>query len=265
MFKTIKHYLKVFMLFRRLHLMRTLAFRRNFYFWAVVSSFWGLINFFFFGLVAGVGNGIGTWSPDQVLLLISVSNIVDSIVWSFFYHNMEEYTRAIFDGSLNLSLLKPIDHQFLVMTQNNNYTNLPRLIMGVAGIVYFSHRLSLVWTPLQVVSFLLLLLAALIAIYSFWFILSTLAFYVDKLKNINEIIPNAKRLSTMPHQIYRGVFEVLFTVLTPLGIIASVPTQTLWGEFNSYSLRLIALALIFLFLSRRFFYFSLKKYSGIGN
>lgn len=251
---------------RRIQLMRMFEYRANFLFWAVVSLMWTAFNFLFFSLIVGITGNLGGWNHDQMFLLLGVFTLVDSILWSFFRGNMVKFTSDIYDGSFNMVLTKPIDAQFWLMIRENDYNNIFRAILGIAVMLQALAHLHLQPSPLQVISFLILLLASLTLIYATWFILSTFAFYVERLNNINEIIPNLERLYQVPHQIYKGIASTIFTVLIPLGLVSSVPSQALLGNASLFtSLYLIIFSICLIFISRAFFHISIKKYAGIAS
>lgn len=258
-------YWRVFWQFRKIQLMRLFEYRGNFFFWTLISIVWTLFNLFFFSLIIRAGGGIGGWNPQEIYLLLGIFTIIDSFTWSFFYHNMVLYTQAIYQGKLSQLLTKPIDTQFLLMVQSNSYTNAFRLFIGIAIFLFSYRQLGLTHNWWQWLIFVLLLVNSLMLLYALWFIISTLAFWVEKLDNINEIIPMLRRVFQVPRSIYTGVASFIFTVLFPLALISSIPSEFLLSKLSpqwfAISFILTAVAVL---ISRQFFHFSLKKYSGVG-
>jgi ABC-2 type transport system permease protein len=259
-------YWRIFWLFRKLHLMRTLEYRANFGFWGVVSAIWTVFNFFFFSLISGVGNGIGGWTQAEMFVLLSVFTIIDAFTWSFFYHNMSNYTNAIFSGELSNWLLRPIDTQFLLMTNSNNYTNIFRLVMGVVMLGWSLQQTQVQLTPHLVVVGSFLFLLSLLMIYSIWFTCSTGAFYVDRLNNINEVIPSLRRVWQVPRSVYTGLASTVATVIVPLGLASSIPSEVLLGKESGWWIwYFVGVSLGSFFFSRWFFHFSLRRFVGVGS
>jgi ABC-2 type transport system permease protein len=103
-------------------------------------------------------------------------------------------------------------------------------------------------------------------LYNLWFILSTLAFYVEKLDNINDIVPSLRRAFQVPRSVYTGLASLIFTVILPIGLISSLPSEVLLGKSNSWWLiYFIGVALFTFGFARIFFKFAIKKYSGVAN
>lgn len=264
--KRLSTHWQIFWLLRQMHLQRSFEYRANFWFWAGVSLMWTVFNFFFFDLIVGVSGTIGGWSRYEMYVLLSIFTMLDAVVWSFFYNNMATYTQSIFSGELSQVLTKPINPQFMIMIQNNNYTNIFRFVLGAGMLGWSLHQLRLDITLGQVIGFVIAFSCSLLFTYAVWFTLSTLAFWVDKLDNINEILPAARRLWEVPRSIYTGVLSTVLTVLIPLGLVSSLPAELLLGKSGWQWLSYFALAtLIALWLSHQFFQFSIKKFTGVAN
>ena len=246
--------------------MRTLEYRTDFYFWGGLSVMWSVFNFFFFAVLAGVGNGIAGWSVAEMYVLLSVFTMLDALTWSFFYHNMKRYTQWVFSGELNQLLVRPINTQFLIMSHSNNYNNVFRFILGLGMLFWSLDQLSYQPTVLDVVGFIFFSFVAATAIYFLWFTLSTLSFWVEKLDNINEIIPALRRLWQIPRTVYTGFSAIIFTMIFPLGLITSLPSEILLGKSSwQWSGYLLGFTICIVLFSRWFFIHSIRKYSGVAN
>lgn len=255
----------IFWKFRQLQLMRALELRGDFYFWAIVQAIWTVFNFFFFSLITQVSGHIGSWTLPEMYVLISIFTILDAFTWSFFYHNMWQYTQSVFSGQLALHLLRPIDTQFIVMVQNNSYSNILRFILGIAMLVWSVQAVGRPVSLPQVVGFTLIFACSLLLIYCIWFGFATLSFWVEKLNNINDIIPALRRFWQVPREVYTGVASFLFTVCLPIGLISSLPAEVIlgkasWGWIGYF----VALTIFFFVATRWFFHLSLRKFVGVG-
>ncbi len=259
-------YWSVFWQCRKMYLMYLFEYRSNFFFWVGVSMMWTFFNFFFVHIIGSVTGSIAGWNTQELRLLVSIYTMLDAFTWSFFYHNMTMYTKQIFDGSLGQVLLKPLDPQFLVMTMHNSYSNVPRFFVGLVMMIFSLLKLQWQFRIDQLVVAIVLLIAANMVIYAIWFMLSTLAFWVDKLENINEIMPAFRSVYEFPRQIYSGFAHFILTFILPFGVVAAGPAEVLLGRpqgwLVSYS---VVFACFITWISRRFFFISLKKFSGMAN
>lgn len=237
----------------------------DFFFWTFVSAMWTGFDFFFFFLILQVNGTIGGWSTAEMYVFVSTFTLIDAFFWSFLYANMRVYTRQIFSGDFTHVLLKPIDAQYLVSVQDNSYTNVSRLIIGTAALLWSLHQLPYRVTIANAVLYLFFLCVSIFFLYCLYFLIATCAFWFEKLESISDMLPSSQRLWQVPRSIYTGAASVFFTVLLPLGLIVSVPSEILLGK-NIWQIALYFLAFtcaLFL-IGRVFFLYSTRKYSSLG-
>lgn len=264
--KTLKKYWYLFWKFRALRFMTMLEYRMNFVFWSVISFMWTAFNYFFFSLLLGVKGEIGGWNTAEMFILLSTFTMLDAFVWSFFYHNMQDYTGSIFNGKMTMTLTRPINTQFLVSSQTNSYTNIPRFFIGFVMVIKTIIDYNMKVTPIGALLYITFFCVSLLFIYSLWFFIATCTFWTDKLDNINEVIPATRRVWQLPREVFQGVFSLAFTIVLPLSLISSLPSELLLGRASMNWIIYFTVFTFALFaLSRWFFTFSLRKYSGIAN
>ena len=262
----IKSYWRVFVQYRKMWMMHLLTYRIDFFFWGFVSLMWTIFNLLFMEVLVGISGNVGGWNRGQLYILLGTFSILDAFTWSFLYNLFRQYTWQIFSGEFDFVLLKPISTQFLVSVQRNSYNNIFRLFLGVGILISGLSQLGYHPNLIQIISYIFLLVVGLIMIYSIWFMISTLAFYTDRLDNINEIFPAIRQVFQVPRTVYTGIFSTVFTVLLPVGLISSLPSEVLMGNFAFKWIAYFTLSAIFFFyVSRKFFLRSVKKYAGAGS
>ncbi len=266
MLKKLKKYWSLFWKFRKLRLMMLLEYRGNFWFWTCVSIMWTIFNYFFFDLIIGARGNIAGWNRTEMYVLLSTFTMIDALTWSFFYHVMQEYISSIFDGRMTLTLTRPINPQYLLSIQTNSYTNVPRFLIGLTVMVTTLRNGAVPITVWSVLGFILFYCVSVLFVYSIWFIVATFAFWVDRLDNINELVPSTRRVWQAPKEVYTGIVSVIFTVVLPFALISSQPSEILLGKASPYWLIYYTALTFFLFyLSTVFFKLSVRKYSGTAN
>ena len=243
-----------------------MEYRSDFFFWTIVSIMWTIFNYFFYGLIIGNSKSIAGWSYDEVMILLSFFTMIDSLTWSVFYPNMNNYTEAIYEGSLSKFLLLPVNSVFIILTQEATYHNVPRFFIGLVILIRTAIKMQINVTASQIFLASLLFISSVIFLYSGWFILATLSLWVEKLKNINEIMPGLRSIYNMPVRIYTGVTSVLVTFIFPLGLVTTLPSEVILGRSNFFQiLYFFAFTLMFANLALLFYKKSIKKYSSVGN
>ncbi|NCN23900.1 MAG: hypothetical protein COU65_00745 [Candidatus Pacebacteria bacterium CG10_big_fil_rev_8_21_14_0_10_42_12] len=259
-------YWHLFWKFRGIQFMKMTEYRGDFLFWSFISILWTIFNFFAFSLILRVSGNIAGWNQYEMYLLLGTFTIIDAFTWSFFFENMSNYTRQIFKGELDYLLTKPVDAIFLLTTTENSYNGVFRLIIGISVIIYSLIKLNISSSLTGVSLYIILLSSGLLLMYSCWFIIATLAFWVEKLDNINQIIPGFRRILQIPRSVFTGAFSTVLTVLIPLALIASVPSEVLLGRSNLIVIIWLLISTVLTgFAGRIFFNFSIKKYSSVGS
>lgn len=263
--KTLKHAWQVFWRCRKMTLMRFLSYHKDAYIWSIISIFWTFFNILYLYLMVRPKGNLGGWSLDEIFLLQGVFAMIDSFTWSFFYQNMRLLTNEIFDGQLSVHLLKPINPQFFLMTRYNNYNNVFRFMIGLGLFIHSVINLKLAITLGSLLLFLAVALIGLFTIYLLWFGIATFNFWTDRLNNINDIMPSMRDFWLVPRNVYSGLIGLIVTSIIPIALIVSVPSEIILGQIDWRAIARLALFASILFvITRKFFYFSLQKYSSVG-
>ncbi len=262
----IQRHLQLFIRFRYIDIMKMLEYRSSFIFWVLINILWSLFNILFFSILVGVSGSIGGWNRQEVFVLLGIFTIIDAFTWSLFYANMTEYAEDIFNGRLSLLLCRPVNTQFYILTKKLNPQIIFRLMIGAVITLHSLSELDVSLSPLQILLFVFFLMVSLLFLYSFWFMLTTCAFFFERLENLNEIIPSIRRLWQVPRSVYQGAISVSLTGVIPFLLIASLPSEILLNRF-SYPVLVyyLGITLIIFFLSKVFFNFAVRHYSGMAN
>jgi len=259
-------YWQVFWHLRRISVMRMMEFRADFFFWTGVAVMWTIFNFFYFELLLNVTGQMGGWTRWELYLLLSVFTMLDAFTWSWMAQNMWAYTTDVFSGELSQLLLKPFNPQFLIMIRDNSLDGITRFVVGLGMLIFSARQLGLSVRWEEVMGFMILLSCGALLIYLSWFVIATCAFWVERLDNINEVIPALRRIWQVPRSVYTGLSSVILTVIIPLGLVTSLPSETLLGKgVWSWSIYLVIMTLVVWWFSRWFFALSIKKYTGVAN
>lgn len=259
-------HVKLFIRFRSIDMMKVLEYRSSFIFWVLINILWSLFNIIFFSILVDVSGSIGGWNRQEVFVLLGVFTIIDAFTWSIFYTNLSEYASDIFDGRLSLLLCRPVNTQFYIMSRKLNPQIMFRLLIGIIIVIMSLSQLNIWPAFFTWMLFLTFLSISFICLYSFWFMLTTCAFFFERLENINEIIPAVRRLWQVPRSVYQGAISVSLTNIIPFLLITSVPSEILLHRFSYSVLLYYAVFTFILFLlSKRFFTFAVRHYSGMAN
>jgi ABC-2 type transport system permease protein len=166
-------------------------------------------------------------------------------------------------GTLDFTILKPEDAQFLVSVKQFEIWKLLDVLLGFGVLVVALARLEAQFGLWQAFAFSLTLLAGAIIVYSFWLMLATCAFWFVRTENILAIFQAVYQAGRWPINIYPVWLRTTLTFLVPVAFAVTVPAEALTGRLDGTSLLgTLLLALIFWLAARRFWLFGIRYYSG---
>jgi ABC-2 type transport system permease protein len=215
-------------------------------------------------ILFGDGSSVGGWSFLEAAVVVGVFTLFDGLMSMLLTPNLNRIAEAVRTGTMDFTLLKPIDAQFLVSFRNVNLLRLPDVILGAGIIVWALAQLGS--SVGNILLGLTLLLIAYAIVYSIWFMLSTSAFWFVRVENITELFWGFYRAGQFPVTAFPGWVRVFFTFFVPIAFITTVPAQAFTGKLETSNL-LIALliAVGLLLVSRWFWRFALRSYTSASS
>ena len=245
--------------------MKMMEYRSDFLFWLVVSLMWTAFNYFFFYLIFGNVETVAGWTQDELMIVLSFFTMIDALTWSIFWPNMSNYTESVFSGGLSKYLLQPVNSIFLLTTEHITYHNVPRFFIGLAVLIATAVKMDISVSFLQIVLVITLFLISFVFLYSGWFLLATISLWVEKLQNINDIMPGFRRIYQIPRQVYTGITSLTVSFIFPVALVTSLPSEVLLGRTPIFLCIYFAVfTFVFALISYFFFKVSITKYSSVG-
>lgn len=263
--KTLIHYLRVYFCIVRNSLMIILNDRFDFLLWTFVHLFELYINILFFQIIFLRTGSIGGWNIYQVLVLLGFMEMTLALGGLTFYPMMYRFSKMIRQGELDWKLVKPMDTQFLVTFPWTDISDSMSLVTGGLLIGYaITHLIG--FSIINILLFGLSVFLAMIIIYSSIVLMLCLAFKTTNINYIEWFFWNIQWLGRYPATVFKGTFHFIFMFVVPVGLISTVPAQTLFGQFNlTYFLVATVYATVLFILSRKLFTKSLKSYSSASS
>ncbi len=186
-----------------------------------------------FGLLVLTGDqqSVGGWSFHEATVVVGLVTLVQGFIGGVLYPNLNKIAEAVRTGTMDFTLLKPIDTQFLVSSRNVNMFPLLNIAIGIAVIGWAIPRIPGA-SALGVVLGAVLVAAALTIVYSVWFLLTTTAFWFVKVENITELFNGVFRAGQFPVAVFPGWMRFLFTFIVPIAFITTVPAEAITGRVS---------------------------------
>jgi len=256
-------YLRLLWVFFRVGVMGELAYRANFFvqlFESILELGTALAGL---AVIFSYTSTLGGWGPDDVVALVGVFFLVGGAIRLVIQPSMERLIESVRDGTLDFTLTKPEDDQFLVSIQRVEIWKLADVALGVGVLAVALARLGAHVGPWQAAAFAAALLAGGVIVYSFWLILATFAFWFVRVENILVIFQSMYEAGRWPVGIYPGWLRFALTFLVPVAFAVTVPAQALAGRLTWQTLLgAWALAAALFVVSRVFWRIGIRRYSG---
>jgi ABC-2 type transport system permease protein len=246
---------------------REMSFKANFVLWIVVELLWFALQLAFMMVIYQHTDSIGDWTKWEVVLLVGASHFIQQIYQAFFLTNVTQLSEHVRTGRLDFMLLLPVNTRFIISLRQVDLGGFVNATSALAVMVYALRQLALVPGPLQVLSFLLLVVVGVLTHYSLMFLLASLSFWTVRAGGIVWGYYSLFNIARLPDAAVRGFFKVVFTFAIPMLLVANVPARLLAHKLSSPwpMLLLVGLCLAAQLLAEAGWRFSLRHYTSASS
>ncbi len=268
--------LHLFWTFMRIGILNELAYRMNFVVQLLQSGMSLITALAGFAIVFSHTDTLGDWRPNDILALLGVYLITGGLVALLIRPSMSRLMEDVREGTLDYTLTKPEDAQFLVSISQVRIWKLTDFVLGllVLGYALFRRALdesyvdAILYGGLEVgyintITFAVGLLCGGIIVYSFFLVLATLSFWFIKIENILVIFDTMYQAGRWPIGLYPYWMKFVLTFIVPIAFAITVPAEALVGRLDASTFALdVGVAVCMLAGSCLFWQYGLKNYSG---
>ncbi|BFH69726.1 MAG: ABC-2 family transporter protein [Paenibacillus dendritiformis] len=237
----VNYYIQVFISLVKVNLRQFAQYRFNFVLSTVVNLLWIIVQITFVSIIFARVPAINGWGKYEMLLLIGIDEIIFPFFMAFGFTSLKRVEASVVDGTMDYSLLKPINLQFYLTFKHINLMELSPAIFGIVLTVYAYNQLQLQFPSFDVI--LLLLFLVLIGYWiliSLMIIITSVAFKYKRISQLQSTLLVFAQTMIYPIDIYSGYYKLIITTLIPVGIIVDFParllTKGLEISWVSYSL-----------------------------
>lgn len=209
---------------------------------------------------------IGGWDFGELIALLGVFRLVHTLMIALIWPNTEKFNQSIRDGSMDYTLLQPINSMFLVTFSRITIWRAWDLILAAILITVGINMSGATTTLLNILTFMLLTISGAIIIYSLWIVLIALTFWFTKFDNNVTILQALLDAGRYPVTVYPVWLRILVTFVIPIAVATTVPLQGLRGDLNlSRVLMFVAIGLVSFLIASQVWKAGLKQYSGASS
>ena len=255
--------LRLFLVFFRIGLMNELQYRANFFIQLLKTAFNLIWSLAAVAVVFSHTTDLNGWQPAELVALLGVFVLMSGLIGVVVQPSMERLIDDVRQGTLDFTLTKPEEAQVLVSIGQVRVWRLVDVVVGPVVIGAALHHMGRAIGLETALQFGVTLLAGSVVMYSFWLMLSTIAFWFIRIENILIIFHSMYEAARWPITIYPGWLRTALTFLVPVAFAVTVPSEAIVGRLSAdFLYGTIALAAVMLVGSRLFWQLGLKQYSG---
>ena len=134
-------------------------------------------------------------------------------------------------------------------------------------LLFFCIRINQINLNLSFLTLSLITISCSICIlYSLWFFISTTTIWFVKTWNAIEVLRSFLYIGRFPLNSFSFSLRIFFSVFIPIAFITSIPSEVFLGLSQSWKILLeVIVAVIFLFSSRKLWFFAFRFYSSASS
>ncbi len=259
-------YFKLLRIFYQNTLANELEYRLNFWSNLALSLFWLAwaalsVRVYFYHT-----DSIAGWTYPELLVVMGLffaANGFRQMLLSPNLRRLSEYVRL---GTLDYILTKPIDSQFLVSLRYIGVYNWGDPLLGLGLVAYGLWLLHEVPSAGQVLLFVLLFAAGMVALYSFSLIVQSSTLWLVNVERADAVVVGLLETGRFPVGFYRGWVRAALTVIVPVAFMTTFPAQALLGRLQwPTALASLGLAMFLFVVASGFWRFALRHYTSASS
>jgi ABC-2 type transport system permease protein len=253
-------------LFFRIGALNELQYRANFWLQLLQSAIQLGTGLAVLGLVFGQTLALNGWSQPALLAVMGVHILMGGVIGALIQPSMERLRQDIRQGTFDFVLTKPEDAQILSSVREIRIWQAVDVLVGLVVLAIAIAQLQEGVGIVDALAFAVALVVGGLMIYSFWLILTTVAFWIVRIDEIAELFEGVYQSGRWPVTIYPEWLRVSLTFLVPIAFAVTVPAQALTKRLTPETLLLaLGFAIVALVVSRAFFRIGLRRYSGASS
>lgn len=259
-------YGRLLTIFYKNALVNELEYRINFLSNLVLSFFWLAwaalsVRVYFFHADDVLG-----WNYLELLIVMGLFFMMNGFRQMIMTPNLSRISEYVRMGTLDYILTKPIDSQFLVSLRHIGIFNWGDPLLGLGLVAYAFWRMGRAPTMEQVALFVVLVVAALVLLYSFSLIIQTTTFWLVNVERADAIVQGLLETGRFPISFYQGWVRTTLTFFIPVAFMTTFPAQALLGRLAwPHAAGAIALAILSFLAASFFWRIALRSYTGASS
>ena len=260
------HTLKLISTFFKVNVQMSLAYRADTLVSILLNLMWLGWELLGLSIIFSNTETLGGWGFGELIALLGVFRLINTLMIALIWPNTEKFNQSIRDGSMDYTILQPVNSMFLVTFSRITVWRIWDLVLAAILIVVGITRSGDITTPLSILTFILLTISGAIVIYSLWIVLIALTFWFTKFDNNVTILQALMEAGRYPVTVYPVWLQIIVTFIIPIAVATTIPLQALRGELDLPRVLLFfVIGIAAFWVASRVWRAGLKRYSGASS
>ena len=260
------HTLKVLSALLKINIQMSLAYRADTLINILLNLMWLGWELLSLNIIFSNTTTLGGWGFPELVALLGVFRLVNTLMIALVWPNTEKFNQSIRDGSMDYTILQPVNSMFLTTFSRITIWRAWDLMLAIVLIGVGINMSGDSVTLFQILTFVLLAVSGVIVIYSLWIVLIALTFWFTKFDNNVTIMQALLDSGRYPVTVYPVWLRIIVTYIIPIAVATTVPLQALRGDLTvSRILLFVAIGIASFLVASQVWKAGLKRYSGASS
>lgn len=209
---------------------------------------------------------VADFTYNQVLLCFAIVLMAFAISECFF-RGFDTFPSTISNGEFDRIMVRPRGIVFQVLASKIDLSRIGRLVQAVVVLIYAIPTSGVVWSPLKVITLVLMLLGGIAVFSSLFVVYAALCFFtIEGLEFMNILTDGGREFGTYPLSIYGKEILKFFTFVVPLALFQYFPLLYLLGRTDNLLYMFAPLfSLLFSLPAYLLWRLGVKRYTSTGS
>ncbi len=177
---------------------------------------------------------IGDWGHGEMILYIGTFSLLNALNMTIYFFGVNAIPHKIRSGELDLYLTKPVSPLFRLTFENISPGSVPLILMSVCIIGFGASKLLTELTAAKLAAYLFWTVLMAVLYYEMEVIIRSFSLYIVSMARMEQIEEASIDLCMkLPGIALYGIYKVIFYLILPYGIMATLPVQSMTGELTT--------------------------------
>jgi ABC-2 type transport system permease protein len=188
--------------------------------------------------------------------------LMGAIIWP----NTERFNTGVRDGSLDYTLLQPVNSLFLISFSRIVLWRAWDMVLATVLIIVGIQMSGGTTSLFSLLAFLLLMVSGAAILYSLWIVMIAFTFWFVKFDNNVTILQALLEAGRYPATVYPAWLRLIVTFVIPIAVATTIPLQALRGDLAPWQvLAFLVVSAVCVFIASRVWKAGIRRYAGASS